>query len=174
MENGFQEGAIAFSRLFLLDLVDSPRGPSDHRRVHIAEIPFVSGELAVGMLVPLAQDDIELALREMRIDQRERDAMEREVPRRIPGKFPFVWHRHHPLVVKVAPLRVAPRLSLHWRRRLARVTFEPILHNIIIKLFRPKHARQRLAVDQPVFFAQAGWFNFIVKLIRLEFASFKD
>src|SRR2546422_10788247 len=107
MENGFKEGAVAFSGLSLLDLVDAPRGPSDHGRIDVAEIPFVSGQLTVGMLVPFAQDDIELVLREMGIDQRERDAMERKVPRRIPGKLPFVWHRHHPLVVKMARLRVA-------------------------------------------------------------------
>ena len=74
VEGGFEKSAIAFAGLFFFDLVDTPHRPTDHGRINVAVIPFVGRDLAVGVLVPLAQDDIELALREMRIDQRQRDA----------------------------------------------------------------------------------------------------
>ena len=80
VKNSFEKGAIAFARLALLNFINAPRSPGKDRRIHIAEIPFVGGHLAVGMLVPLADDEIELALGEMRIDQRQRNAMEGEIP----------------------------------------------------------------------------------------------
>ena len=80
MENRLKERAITFAALLPLDLVNSPRGPRDHGRINIAKIPFVCGYLPVRMLIPLAHDEIELALREIRIDQRKRDAMKGEVP----------------------------------------------------------------------------------------------
>src|SRR5438067_8779042 len=43
-------------RSLLLDLVDAPRRPGVHRRIDVAQRPFVRGELPVGMHVPLAQD----------------------------------------------------------------------------------------------------------------------
>src|SRR5438105_4075547 len=65
VENGFEEITIAFARLFLFDFVNAPRGPANHRRIDVAEIPFVGGDLAIRVLVPFAQDDIELAFGEL-------------------------------------------------------------------------------------------------------------
>src|SRR5262245_23047934 len=99
------------------------------------------------MLVPFAQDDIDLIFREMRIDKGNRDAMKREVPRRIPGEFPFVRHRHDPFIMKMTPLRVAPQFSFGWGRRLTSIALEPTLNNIMIELFRPQHSGQGLSLD---------------------------
>src|SRR5205085_3761640 len=74
VENGFEKSAVAFARLFLLDLVNAPRGPAEHGRINVVEVPFVGGYLAGGMLIPFAQDDIELALGEEWIDQRKGNA----------------------------------------------------------------------------------------------------
>ncbi len=112
VERRFEKSAVAPAGLFFFDLVNAPRGPTHDRRIHVAEVPFVGGDLAVGMLIPFAQDDIELALGEERIDQRERDAMERQVPRGVPRIFPLVRHRHDALVVKMAPLGVASASSV--------------------------------------------------------------
>ena len=107
------------------------------------------------MLVPFAQNDIELALGEERIDERERNAMEGEVPRRVPRILPLIRHRHDALIVEVAPFGIAPVLSLRRRRGLARIAVKPILDDIIIELLAPKHSRQRLAMNQSVFLVQA-------------------
>src|SRR5207302_631462 len=133
VENGFQEITIAFAGLLLLDFVDAPRGPADHRRIDVAEIPFVGGDLAIRVLVTFAQDDIELAFGELGIDQRERNAMERKLPRRVPRILPFIRHRHDALVVKMAPFGVAPAFAFGWRLRLARIAFEPILDDVVIE-----------------------------------------
>ena len=60
-----QERAIAHAAALLLDLVDAPRRPGMHRRIDVAERPFVGGELPVGMHVPLAQHQHELLLGEL-------------------------------------------------------------------------------------------------------------
>src|SRR5204863_6289009 len=76
VENRFEEGAVAFAGLFFLDFVNAPGSPADYGRIDVAEVPFVGRHLAVWVLVPFAQDDIQLALGEERINQRERNAME--------------------------------------------------------------------------------------------------
>src|SRR5206468_4586444 len=84
MENSFEECAITFAALFTLDLVNAPCCPRDNRWINISEIPLVCGDLAIRMLVPFAHDEIELALREFQIDERKRDTMKGQVPRRVP------------------------------------------------------------------------------------------
>src|ERR1700726_4555904 len=54
VKNCLQKCAVAFAGLLPLDLVDPPGGPGQHRRIHIAEIPFVSGNLSVRVLIPFA------------------------------------------------------------------------------------------------------------------------
>ena len=68
VEDRFQKRAVALAGLFALDLEDAPGRPRDHRRVNIAEIPFVSGKLAVGMLIPFANYRIKLTFGKMRVD----------------------------------------------------------------------------------------------------------
>src|SRR5438876_8914005 len=75
VENGFQERAIAFAVLFALNLENAPGRPRQHRRIDVAEVPFVSGDLSIWVLIPFAHDELELLLGETGIDQGKRDAM---------------------------------------------------------------------------------------------------
>ena len=108
-------------RLLLVDLVDAPRRPGVHRRIHIAERPLVRGQLPVGVHVPLAQQQHELLLREVGIDERQRHAVERQIPGRVPGILPLVRHRDDVGVVEVRPLVIAAAPALGRRRRLQRI-----------------------------------------------------
>ena len=63
-----------------------------HRRVHVSERPLVGGQLPVGVHVPFAEQEEQLLLGEVGIDEREGDAVKREVPRRVPRVFPLVGH----------------------------------------------------------------------------------
>src|SRR5262245_30639122 len=65
MEGSLEEDAVASTAMLLLDLIDAPGGPSQHRRVDIAEGPLIGGGLAVRMLVPLPQQQVDLALGEI-------------------------------------------------------------------------------------------------------------
>ena len=109
MEDRLEKGAVAFSGLFPFDLINTHGGPGDDRWIDVAEVPFVSRDLSVGMLVPFPHDDIELLLGELGINQGQWDAVKSEVPRGIPGVFPFVWHRHDALVMQMPPFGVAAR-----------------------------------------------------------------
>jgi hypothetical protein len=62
MENRLQKCAIAVAALLSFDLINAPRSPCDHGRINIAKMPLICGHLPVRMLVPLAHDEIELAL----------------------------------------------------------------------------------------------------------------
>ena len=88
VEDALQECAITFSVALLVNLVNAPCRPGVHRRIHIAECPLIGGNLSVGMHVPLAQHEHELFLGEIGIDQRQRNAVKRQVPGRIPRDTP--------------------------------------------------------------------------------------
>ena len=88
-----------------VDLEDAQRRPGVHRRVDVAERPLVGGQLAVRVHVPLAAQQDELLLGEGRVDVGERDALEGEVPGRVPRVLPRVGHRDDVAVVEVAPRR---------------------------------------------------------------------
>src|SRR6266699_2710289 len=60
-----------------LDLVDAPGRPGMHRRVDVAERPFVGGQLSVRVHVPFAQQKYELFLGKIGIYQRQRNGVER-------------------------------------------------------------------------------------------------
>src|SRR5829696_6514306 len=84
LKNSLEKNFVPDAAPFLLNLVDAPRGPRMHRWVHVAEGPLVSGQLSVGMHVPFAQHQHELFFCELRIDQGQRHAMKRQVPRGVP------------------------------------------------------------------------------------------
>ena len=65
-------------------------GPGVDGRVHVAEGPLVGGQLAVGVHVPLAAQQQELLLGELRIDVGDGHALEGQVPRREPRVLPRV------------------------------------------------------------------------------------
>jgi hypothetical protein len=65
LEDAGEEEAVARAAL-AGHLVDPPRRPGRHGRVHVAECPLVGGGLAVRVRVPLARHQDELLLREVR------------------------------------------------------------------------------------------------------------
>ena len=111
-----------------------------NRRVHVAKSPLVGGQLPVGMHVPFAQKKNELLFGKIRIDQRKRNAVKRQIPRGIPRILPFVGHGNNVVVVKMRPVLVAAVPSAVRRLRTRRIAFEPRAHVVVIKLFGPEHA----------------------------------
>src|SRR5271154_5431229 len=99
----FEESAIGNTPHPPLDFVNAPGSPGVYRGIHIAKSPFVSRQLTVRMHVPLAEKKDKLLLRIIRIYKRKRDTVESQVPRRIPGIFPFVGHGHDVIVVELRP-----------------------------------------------------------------------
>ena len=127
----------------LLDAVDVQGRPGDHRGVDIAEVPLVGRDLAVRVEVAFVQDQLQLLLGEGRIDHRERDRVEREVPGRVPGVLPLVRHRDDVRVVHVEPLVVADGLLVA-QGDIGPVLAEPAVQVVEVVLLRPEHAGQGL------------------------------
>src|SRR6266536_5692352 len=115
MEYPLQERQITLAAALLLDLVDAPGRPGQHRWVDIAEGPLVGRDLAVWVLVPLAAQQNQLLLGELRVDQRKRDTVKRQIPGGEPGVFPLVGHRDDVGGVEVFPVGVAAGPAFGWR-----------------------------------------------------------
>src|SRR6266480_1134569 len=99
------------------------------------------------MLQPDFAQQQKLLFCKVRIDQGKRDAMKCEVPRGEPRVFPFVRHRHDVAGDEMTPIAVAAVLAALRRRRLSRITLQPLADVEIIKLLVPKHAGKSLALD---------------------------
>ena len=160
---------IRFAAMFAVNLEHAPRCPRVDGRVHVAERPLVGGELAVRMHIPLAGELRELMLGKPRVQHRQRDAMERQVPRGIPRILPLVGHGHDAGVVKMQPLVVAALLPFGRRRRLGGVALQPFAHLVTVKLLAPDHPGERLALD--VAFVGGG--NAVLQL-RVKIVGLKD
>src|SRR5687767_9871582 len=80
VEGAFEKLAIMAAHELSVDLVDAPARPGVNGRVDVAESPLVRGYLPVGMHVPLAEEDRQLAFSEAGIDHRHRDHVEGRVP----------------------------------------------------------------------------------------------
>ena len=78
-----------------LHLVERQRGPGVHRRIHIAEVPLVGGNLPIGVGIETAQHQQQLLLGEIEIHERQGKRVESQVPGGIPGVLPLVRHRDH-------------------------------------------------------------------------------
>ena len=117
------------------------------RRVDVTEVPLVRRQLAVGVHEPLARHEPQLLLGELGVDVRERDAVEGQVPRRVPGVLPLVRHRDHVAVVDVAPRRVAALQALGRRRRLTGIPAQPAVDVVVVELLAPEHPAERLPHD---------------------------
>ena len=120
-----------------------------HRRIDIAEFPLVGRQLSIGRFVPFPQEERELLFCEIRIDQRERDGVERQVPGREPWIFPLVRHGEHVIVVYVNPVSIPALLALRRRRRHGGIAFQPFFDDVMVELLGPQQSRQRLALDHP-------------------------
>ena len=146
VEDPLEELGVLLAGASAVDLVDAPRRPRVHRRVHVVERPLVRGELTVRVHVPLAAEQQQLLLGEVGIDDRHREHVEREVPRGVPGVLPLVGHRDDVGVVEVRPLRVASVLATGRRRRHRGVAVEPLPHVVAVVLLRPQQAGDRPAL----------------------------
>ncbi len=103
----FNHVDVARAALLELGLVDEQRRPGVHRRVDVAEVPLVGGQLPARVEVQLAQHQLELGLGEVDVDHRQRHGVEGEVPRRVPRVLPRVGHRDDVVVDHVEPAAVA-------------------------------------------------------------------
>src|SRR6516162_1917689 len=95
VKHALEEHEIAIiTALLAVDLEHPPRSPRVYRWIDIAEGPLVSGDLAVGMHVPLARQQHELLLGKLGIQMRERNAVECQIPGGVPRVLPLVRHRN--------------------------------------------------------------------------------
>jgi hypothetical protein len=147
LEDTLQEPAISYAVYALVDLVDAPCCPGVHRRIHVAERPFVGGNLPVWMHVPLAQHEDQLPLGEIGVDHRQRNTVECQVPGRVPGILPFVGHRNDVGIVQVAPVAVAAVLATFGRCWSRGITVQPLFDLVEVELLAPEHAGEGLALD---------------------------
>ena len=131
-------------------LVHPPAGPGVHRRVDVAEGELVGRDLAVGMHVPLAQQQQELLLGEVGIDAGKRDHVEGQVPGGEPGVLPLVGHRDDVAVEQVRPVGVAALGAAGRRRGLRRIALEPVLDDVVVELLAPEQAGVALPEHPPL------------------------
>jgi hypothetical protein len=104
------------------------------------------------MHVPLARQQQQLLLGEVRVDERQRYAVKRQIPRGEPRVLPLVRHTDHVSVVEMFPADVAAVLAIAGWRHLAFVAVQPLAHVVVEKLLAPDQARQRL----PLYAARLG------------------
>ena len=92
MKHSLQKFAIPDASTFLLNFVNSPRRPGVYRWIHVSKCPFICGNLPIRMHVPFAEHEGYLFLGEIRVHQRQRNAVKCQVPCCIPRVLPFVGH----------------------------------------------------------------------------------
>ena len=156
VEDLLQEVGVGAALDLAGDLVDAAGGAGVDRRVDVGEVPLVGRELAVGVHVPLAQEQHELPLGPLGVEPCQRDAVEGDVPGGEPGVLPLVRARSGRRGCRVPPARVPPRVPRGRRRRAGRVAVQPELDAVVVELLRPEQARRRLPLHEPLVVGQAG------------------
>ena len=121
------------------------RGPRLHRRVDVAEVPFVGRERAVRVLEPFPAQQDELVLGEGRVQVGERHAVKAQVPGGEPGVLPLVRHRHDVEGVEVAATGCCGPAAARRRGRLGGIAVQPPGHVEVVELLAPQQAREGLA-----------------------------
>src|SRR6516164_6838688 len=122
VEDTFEKIPVTLAAMLAVYFINPPRRPSVHRRIDITERPFISGQLAIGVHIPVARQQQQLVLGKARIDRCQGDGMKREIPGRIPWVFPFVRHRDDVGIVQMQPVGIASLPPRCGRRRRERVT----------------------------------------------------
>ena len=150
-----------------VDGPDLQRRPRVHRRVDVPEVPLIRRQRPLRVLEPFPADQDQLVFRERRVQVRQRDGVEGQVPRGEPRVFPLIGHRDDVEPVEVPPPGVPPALAHRRRFRLARVPVQPPGHVVVEQLLAPQHPRGRLPQHQRLIRARAGRRQLRVKLIRL-------
>ncbi len=123
-----------------------------HRRINVAEVPLIGGNLPARVEVQAAQHQQQLLLGEVEIDQREGSGVEGEVPCGVPGVLPLVRHRDDVGVEHVKPFGIARALPGRFEQRVTVVLLEPSIQIEVVVLLAPEHSRQRLAVHPAFIF----------------------
>src|SRR5271167_656043 len=75
----FQELDVALASESLLRPVQKDGGPGMYRRIDVAEVPLVGGDLTGWMQKELLQHQVELFFREVGVDGGESDGVERQI-----------------------------------------------------------------------------------------------
>src|SRR5437867_1372589 len=122
-----------------------------HGRVDIGEGELVGRDLAVGMHVPLAEEEGQLLLCKMRVHLREGDHVEGQVPSRVPGILPLIRHRDDVPVVEVRPVGIPATQAIRGWRWERWISFQPVFDGIVEKLLAPEEARVSLPCHSPLF-----------------------
>ncbi len=146
------------------------RRPRVHRRVDVAEVPLVRRQRPLQVLEPLPADQDQLVLGERRVQVRQGDGVEGQVPGGEPGILPLVRHRDDVEPVEVAPLGVPPALAHRRRFRLGRVPVQPAGDVVVEQLLTPQHPGGRLPQHQRLIRARAGRCQLGIELIGLGLA----
>ena len=166
VEDAFEEREVAgvvgigVTALFAIHLGNAPRRPRVNGRVHVAKRPFVGGQLAVRVHIPLAGEESELVFGELGVHERKRDTVKCQIPCSIPRVFPFIGHRNDVGVVEMLPLGVATVLAFVGRWESTGIALDPLADVVIKKLLRPNHAGERL----PLNVARVGIGNVLLQL----------
>ena len=149
VERALEEEAIAVA-LGPRHLVHPPAGPGMHRRVHVAEGELVRRNLAIGMHVPLAEQQEQLLLGEVGIDAGEGDHVEGQVPGGEPGVLPLVRHRDDVPDEHVRPAGVAALGAAGRRHRVRRIPGRPLLDDVVVELLAPEQSGVPLPEHPPL------------------------
>ncbi len=153
--------------------VQEDRRPGMHRRIDVAEIPFIGGNLSGRMEVEALQQEIELLLGEVDIDDRERDGLKGEIPGGEPGIFPLVRHRDDMLVDHVRPVAVSHRRCARFPR-IDAMFLEPFRDIEEIVLLAPQHPGQGLPHHVRGVSADTGGRQMAVERVGLALALCQD
>ncbi len=162
---------ISFAAVSLLiDEVNLMGSPGMDRRIHITQRPFVRRDLSVGVHVPLPQHENKLFFGKIGVNQRQSNAMKREIPGGVPGELPLVRHGDNVSVVNVSPGAISPPFSGIRRRRNCRISDKPVAHDIVIELLAPQKSSEGLAHDVPRIFIRGRRNNRGIELVGLRFS----
>ena len=89
------------------NLVDTPGGPGEHRRIDVGKVVFAGRNLAVGMHVPFAQQQNDLMFGKLGVEP----GLGHEMERRVPGEkgriLPLVGRGDHVAIEQMPPIAVA-------------------------------------------------------------------
>ncbi len=144
VEGRLEEVQIQLAPQSVLGAQQEDRRKGVHWRVHVTEVPLIGRQLAVGVQVVPAQHQLHLLLGEIRVDDRERQGVEGQVPRRVPGVLPLVGHRDDVLVQHVKPLAVA-ELTTATLQGVGTMLRQPLVGVEEVVLLGPEHAGDSLA-----------------------------
>ena len=175
VEYPLEELQIALpAALLAVDLEHAPGRPGVHRRVDVAKGPLVGGDLAIRVHVPLARQQDELLLGECGVQVRQWQAMESQIPGRVPRVFPLVGHGNDIGVVQMPPVSVAAVPARGRRWWLRRVALQPSADIEVKELLAPDHSGKRLALDEARIGAVDALLQMRVEVIRLAQPAVKN